>query len=110
VRRFVCPLLLAPLLACAPQPQSSDGGGEAPAATTDPTSGGIFLPTSTTGNDDESSSGTAGPMKLDLAPVSDLPPMIGCGAVDMLFVIDNSKSMASTRWPSPTPSRSSSTP
>jgi hypothetical protein len=94
VRRFVCPLLLAPLLACAPQPQSSDGGGEAPAATTDPTSGGIFLPTSTTGNDDESSSGTAGPMKLDLAPVSDLPPMIGCGAVDVLFVIDNSKSMA----------------
>ncbi len=58
--------------------------------TVDPTltsgSSGIYVPT--TGDGGSSSTGPA--MKLDLPDDMELP---GCGAVDVLFVIDNSKSM-----------------
>ena len=88
VRRLACSLAL--LLSCTPA-----GSGETTAvdaSTSGLTSGGIIIPTTgpvTTG--EQSSTGPA--MKLDLPPAVDLPPAAGCGAVDMLFVIDNSASM-----------------
>jgi hypothetical protein len=57
------------------------------------TTGGIVLPTSGSPVDDGTSTGPG--MKLDLPPEADLPGQtVGCAAVDVLFVIDNSKSMA----------------
>ena len=88
VRRLACSLAL--LLSCTPAGSGETTGADA--STSGTTSGGIILPTTgpaTTGED-----GTTGPaMKLDLPPEVDLPPAAGCGAVDILFVIDNSASM-----------------
>jgi hypothetical protein len=84
---------LSTILACTSTP--SDPASETgPADTTmGVTTGGIFLPTSTT-TGPASSSETGPDAKLDLPPETDLPYDGGCGAVDVLFVIDNSKSMA----------------
>lgn len=55
------------------------------------TSGGIVIVTTGTSEDPTAASSTGPQEKLDLPDTMDLP---GCGAVDVLFVIDNSKSMA----------------
>ena len=85
--------LLAPLLACASTPSQTDDGNDAnPYETGQVTTGGIFVPPGSTSG--AAATGETGPeMKLDLPPATDLPPMVGCGAVDVLFIIDNSKSM-----------------
>jgi hypothetical protein len=89
VRSSVRPLLLATTLACTPTAGQTTGD-TGDVGTTGVTTGGIFLPTSTTTG---GSSETGPAAKLDLPPTTDLPNNGGCGAVDVLFVIDNSKSM-----------------
>ena len=89
--------LLLPLLACcsacSPKQSQSDTGDAASTGSMT-TGGGIYLPTSeSTAAPPSASSESGEDMKLDLPPSMDLPPMVGCGAVDVLFVIDNSKSM-----------------
>jgi hypothetical protein len=60
------------------------------------TTGGVVIPTTglvTTDITAGTGPGSTGPAeKFDLPPSSDLPPNT-CGAVDILFVVDNSKSM-----------------
>lgn len=85
-------LALASLLACTPASSDESTSEGGPAETGPATTSGIYLPTSTTGGGESSETGPA--MKLDLPPSMDLPNNGGCGAVDVLFVIDNSKSMA----------------
>jgi len=85
-------LFLALALACSPAGSSSDTGA-GPTDTGASSSGGIIIPptsTSTGGIDP-----TTGPAeKYDLPEQKDMGDLSpGCGAVDILFVIDNSKSM-----------------
>lgn len=70
-------------------PTGNSGVSVDPSMTGADASSGIILPT--TGDLTGTAADTTGaPMKLDLPDNPDLP---GCGAVDVLFVIDNSKSM-----------------
>ncbi len=91
-RRLVRFAALLALVTGCPSP----GTGEASTTSTDDTaagltSGGIHIPTTEPATTDP----TTGPgPKYDLPPDQDLPPSTeGCGAVDILFVIDNSASM-----------------
>jgi hypothetical protein len=91
--RLAPPLALLTLLgACTPSdPNTTSAADPSGPATT--SSGGIVIPTTS-----EPTSGpvtTGEPMKLDLPPQADLGNGMGggCGAVDLLFIVDNSKSM-----------------
>ncbi|MBZ5712364.1 hypothetical protein [Nannocystis pusilla] len=91
-----CGLVLAPLIACGDATQSTSEAGDPSGPVLTGTTTGIVLPptsTTTTGPGGDSSVTTAGPEKYDL-PDEPPPEVPGCGAVDVLFVIDNSKSMA----------------
>ncbi|MDC0667182.1 hypothetical protein [Nannocystis radixulma] len=93
---FACGLALATLIACGDATQSTSEVGDPSGPVLTGTTTGIVLPptsTTTTGPGGESSVTTAGPEKYDLPDGPD-PEVPGCGAVDVLFVIDNSKSMA----------------
>lgn len=91
VPRLPLLIALASASACTAASDSDTTTSGQPAETTDPTTGGILLPTSSTSGGDTSSTGPAD--KLDLPDQVDLPAAGGCGFVDVLFVIDNSKSM-----------------
>ena len=96
--RLAFPLaLLAPCLlwgACTPSDANSTTADPSGPAQTTTGTGGIFIPTTSTLTTGPESSSTGPEQKLDLPPESDLgTPEAGCGAVDLLFVIDNSKSM-----------------
>jgi hypothetical protein len=94
-RRLACSLFLSActsLSACGGAgPGELTGQDATTTTTTGATSGGIVIPTTEPATTD---AGTTGPApKLDLPAEADLPPAEGCGAVDILFVIDNSASM-----------------
>jgi hypothetical protein len=88
------PLVLALLTACAGSDPSQTAASSPTADPASSSGGGIVITTGdattapTTGD-------TTGPgMKLDLPPAMDMGSLVpGCGAVDILFVVDNSKSM-----------------
>lgn len=91
--RLAPPLaLLALLSACNPaDPAGATTADPSGPATT--STGGIIIPTSAGPTSEAASTGD--PQKLDLPPEADLGVVTpGCGAVDILFVVDNSKSMA----------------
>ncbi len=98
--RCVCSVLLLGLTASCQEPRSDEvvpsptgAGGSGVSTTTAPDSGGgTGMPQDgstqgSSGNSDE------GGIKLDVAGVLDVPPAVPCGAVDFLFVVDNSGSM-----------------
>jgi hypothetical protein len=93
VRRRSATLALA-LLSCSP----ADPGESTVAGPSGPDDGsgttGIILPPTTDPTPTEASTSTGPEPKFDLPKEQDLPDTSGgCGAVDILFVIDNSKSM-----------------
>jgi len=89
---------LAPLLALLTACTGGDAQTTATSPTADPSTSGDGIQV-TTGDPTTlttlTTPGTTGPgMKLDLPPPVDMGSLIpGCGAVDILFVVDNSKSM-----------------
>ena len=88
----VCLAVCALSAACTPADPAGSQSGDPGTSTTG--GGGIIIPTTSQATAAAESS-TGEPMKLDLPPETDLgtPASGGCGAVDILFVIDNSKSM-----------------
>ncbi|MCY0995061.1 hypothetical protein OV203_48490 [Nannocystis sp. ILAH1] len=91
-----CCLALGLLVACGDATQSTSEAGDpsGPATTGGLTTGVVVPPTSTTtstGSSGVSVTTTDGLEKYDLPDDEEVP---GCGAVDVLFVVDNSKSMA----------------
>ncbi len=93
------PARLAPLLALLTACAGADPQTNASNPTLDPgtsSGGGIIVTTGDGTTTLTTLSGTTGPaMKLDLPPPVDMGSLLpGCGAVDILFVVDNSKSMA----------------
>lgn len=86
---------LACLSACTPDSPAQTTGGPTggPTGSSTTGTGGIVVPTTGTTAPDATSTTTGPQDKLDLPQQDDLPGG-GCGAVDVLFVIDNSKSMA----------------
>jgi len=95
VRRLALAPLLALLTAC---PGSDPAQMTASGAMTEPgsSSGGIIITTGDATTLTTMATDTSGPgVKLDLPPAVDMGALTpGCGAVDILFVVDNSKSMA----------------
>lgn len=87
---FACGLLLA-LAACGDASGTSGSGDPSGPGTGGTTTGLVVPPPVTTTTGDEPT--TAPAEKLDLPEDPTAPDIIGCGAVDVLFVIDNSKSM-----------------
>lgn len=96
-RRLALAPLLALLTACAGADPSQTTANTPTSDPASSTGGGIII---TTGDGTTfttlTTADTTGPgMKLDLPPPVDMGPLTpGCGAVDILFVVDNSKSMA----------------
>lgn len=87
-----CALVLA-LAACGDAPGTSNSGDPSGPGTSG-TSTGIVVPPGTTSTGTSDAPTTEPPEKLDLPDDPTAAEPIGCGAVDVLFVIDNSKSMA----------------
>jgi len=87
--------LLALLTACGGDPSQTSAGPSA-AGSDGSTGGGIFITTDEVTLTTVTAAETTGPgPKLDLPPAVDMGSLSpGCGAVDILFVVDNSKSMA----------------
>lgn len=88
--------LLALLIACSGGDAPQTSAGPTAAAGTDSSSGGgIFITTGEVTLTTVTAADTTGPgPKLDLPPAVDMGSLNpGCGAVDILFVVDNSKSM-----------------
>ena len=94
MRRRSAPALALALLSCTPaEPGQSTGTNPAGGSDTGDMTG-IILPPTTEAAPTEASTSTGPAPKLDLPAEQDLPDVSGgCGAVDILFVIDNSKSM-----------------
>ena len=90
--------LLAPCLlwaACAPGDANTTSGADPSGPVSASSTGGSGIMIPSTGAPTGGAVTSTGPeQKLDLPPEADLgAPEAGCGAVDILFVIDNSKSM-----------------
>jgi len=88
--------VLALLIACAGSDPSQTGATGPTAEPGSSSSGGGIVIVTTGDATTADSAATTGPgMSLDLPPAVDMGSLVpGCGAVDILFVVDNSKSMA----------------
>ncbi|MDC0715549.1 hypothetical protein [Nannocystis bainbridge] len=96
VRPLASASVLGLFLACgdATQTTSEAGDPSGPASTGGMTTGIVIPPTSSTTGSTSAAVTSEGPEKYDLPPSDTEEDPVGCGAVDVLFVVDNSKSMA----------------